>query len=77
MLSGPGSSNGVDVSRFEKTDERLNAARDIRQRLQIPIDAPVIGFVGRLTRDKGIVELAEAFRTVQQSHPDARLLLVG
>ncbi len=77
MLPGPGSSNGVDVSRFEKTDERLNAARDIRQRLQIPIDAPVVGFVGRLTRDKGIVELAEAFRTVQKSHPDARLLLVG
>ena len=77
MLPGPGSSNGIDVSRFEKTDERLNAARDIRRKLQIPIDAPVIGFVGRLTRDKGIVELADAFRSVQQSHPDARLLLVG
>lgn len=77
MIPGPGSSNGIDVSRFEKTDERLEAARAIRHRLDIPIDAPVIGFVGRLTRDKGIVELAEAFRTVQQSHPDARLLLVG
>ncbi|NQV23636.1 MAG: glycosyltransferase, partial [Rhodopirellula sp.] len=30
-----------------------------------------------LTRDKGIAELADAFRTVQQSHPEARLLLVG
>lgn len=77
MIPGPGSSNGIDVSRFEKTDARLKAARAIRRRLDIPIDAPVIGFVGRLTRDKGIVELAEAFRTVLQSHPDARLLLVG
>lgn len=77
MIPGPGSSNGIDVSRFEKTDARLEAARAIRRRLDIPIDAPVIGFVGRLTRDKGIVELADAFRTVLQSHPDARLLLVG
>lgn len=77
MIPGPGSSNGIDVLRFEKTDARLEAARAIRRRLDIPIDAPVIGFVGRLTRDKGIVELAEAFRTVLESHPDARLLLVG
>jgi glycosyltransferase involved in cell wall biosynthesis len=77
MLPGPGSSNGIDVSRFEKTADRLQAARGIRRELNFPIDAPVVGFVGRLTRDKGIVELAEAFRTVQQSHPDARLLLIG
>lgn len=77
MIPGPGSSNGIDVSRFEKTDERFQSARGIRRRLDIPLDAPVIGFVGRLTRDKGIVELAEAFRTVQQSHSDARLLLIG
>lgn len=77
VLPGPGSSNGIDVSRFEKTDERLESARAIRRKLNIPLDAAVIGFVGRLTRDKGIVELAEAFRSVQETHPDARLLLVG
>jgi glycosyltransferase involved in cell wall biosynthesis len=77
MIPGPGSSNGIDVSRFAKTDDRLQAARGIRRKLDIPLDAPVVGFVGRLTKDKGIVELAEAFRTVQQSHPGARLLLVG
>lgn len=77
MLPGPGSSNGIDVTRFERSNERLKAARSIRRKFNIPIDAPVIGFVGRLTRDKGIVELAEAFRLIQQSHPDAHLLLVG
>ena len=77
MIPGPGSSNGIDVSRFEQTDARLKSARDIRRKFGIPRDAPVIGFVGRLTRDKGIVELAEAFRSVLHSHPEARLLLVG
>jgi glycosyltransferase involved in cell wall biosynthesis len=77
MLLGPGSSNGVDVSRFEKTDDRLQTACGIRRKLDIPLDAPVVGFVGRLTRDKGIVELADAFRAVQKTHRDVRLLLVG
>lgn len=77
MVPGSGSSNGIDVSRFEKTDARLASARAIRRKLDIPLDAPVVGFVGRLTRDKGIVELTEAFQSVQQSHPDAHLLLVG
>lgn len=77
MLPGPGSSNGIDVSRFEKTDARLKSARNIRRKFDIPLDAPVIGFVGRLTRDKGICELAEAFRAVLQSHPETRLLLIG
>ncbi len=77
MLPGRGSSNGVDISRFEKTAERFQTARGIRRKLDIPIDAPVVGFVGRLTRDKGIVELAEAFRAVLEIHPEGRLLLVG
>jgi glycosyltransferase involved in cell wall biosynthesis len=77
MLPGPGSSNGIDVSRFEQTNARLNSARDIRRKFGIPLDVPVVGFVGRLTRDKGIVELAEAFRSVLNSYPEARLLLVG
>jgi len=33
--------------------------------------------VGRFTRDKGIVELYEAFTRVQPAYPDLRLLLVG
>lgn len=77
MVPGAGSSNGIDVSRFQKTDERLASARAIRRQMNIPPDAPVVGFVGRLTRDKGIVELTEAFRSVQLHHPDVRLLLVG
>lgn len=77
VVLGAGSSNGVDVSRFEKTAERLKLAREMRRRFEIPPDAKVIGFVGRLTRDKGIVELKESFAKVHAQRPDARLLLVG
>lgn len=74
---GKGSINGVNVERFLPTEENLRRSEALRQRLSIPEDAPVIGFVGRHTRDKGVVELFDAFRKVLRVLPDARLLLVG
>jgi len=59
------------------TAERSKTAAQLRRNLNIPPDAPVIGFIGRLTRDKGIVELIEAFKAVSIKLSDARLLLVG
>jgi glycosyltransferase involved in cell wall biosynthesis len=77
VVIGSGSSAGVDVSHFEWTQERGNKAAELRRCLRLPVIAPVIGFIGRLTRDKGIVELVEAFEIVSHRLPDARLLLVG
>jgi len=77
VVLGAGSCFGVDVSRFELTAERDHKAAELRRNLNIPPDAPVIGFIGRLTRDKGVVELIEAFKAVSIELNDARLLLVG
>ncbi len=70
-ILGEGSSNGVDIERFSP------GPSDMRERLGIPRNVPVIGFVGRLTRDKGLPELVEAFDRILRSEPSARLLLVG
>ncbi len=70
-LLGSGSSNGVDVERFSPGPGILRA------RLGLPPDAPVVGFVGRLTRDKGLPELVEAFDAILAARPQAHLLLVG
>jgi glycosyltransferase involved in cell wall biosynthesis len=70
-LLGEGSSNGVDVERFSPGQS------DVRDWLGLPREAPVVGFVGRLTRDKGLPELIEAFDKILNAAPDARLLLVG
>lgn len=70
-LLGDGSSNGVDVERFSP------GVSNLRDRLAIPPDAPVVGFVGRMTRDKGLPELIEAFDAILAAKPDAHLLLVG
>jgi glycosyltransferase involved in cell wall biosynthesis len=70
-LLGEGSTNGVDVERFSP------GMSSIRADLGIAGDVPVLGFVGRLTRDKGVPELIAAFAVVLEAVPDARLLLVG
>jgi lipopolysaccharide/colanic/teichoic acid biosynthesis glycosyltransferase len=74
---GKGSSNGIDVERFRRTREREAQAREVRRKLGIPDSAPVIGFVGRFTRDKGINELYRAYVRLKQSFPELRLLMLG
>ena len=77
LVMGDGSANGVDVSRFMATAERLAQASRIRAEWQIPERAQVIGYVGRLTSDKGIGELVEAFLSLPPQFESCRLLLVG
>ena len=71
-----GSINGVDAAgRFRRpTPHEVTAARAA---LGLPAGARVIGFVGRLVREKGIVELASAWRRLREAMPDLWLALVG
>lgn len=72
---GAGSSNGVSPDRFvPATPETRKAART---RLGLPDAGFVVGFVGRLTRDKGVADLLAAFRDLRAQRPDAWLLVAG
>jgi len=73
---GAGSISGVDLQRFDPTTAAW-AHADIRHRLGITETALVIIFVGRVTKDKGIVELLAAFRMLRECHEDLHLVLVG
>jgi len=77
LVFGAGSCNGVDVSRFVPTPQRMRRAAELRGQFGIPADAPVALFVGRLTCDKGIAELLQAFLQLGERLPQLRLLLVG
>jgi glycosyltransferase involved in cell wall biosynthesis len=72
-----GTSDGVPIERFTPAAQFRSEVEQLRQELAIPQDASVIGFVGRMTRDKGIQELYEAFRQLQRIHHGLRLLLLG
>lgn len=73
-----GSGNGVDASgQFDPASLDPDARATTRSRLGIPADAVVVGFVGRIVRDKGVAELAEAWSRLRGRHPEAHLLMVG
>lgn len=66
--------NGIDTSKFVKkmtTNEKL----ELRKRLNLSQDDFVIIFAGRLSVEKGIIELAESF--VHIPIPNKKLLIVG
>jgi glycosyltransferase involved in cell wall biosynthesis len=75
---GPGSINGVDAEgRFNPARFPEPAKRQLRAALGLPSGALVLGYVGRIVKDKGIEELAEAWRELRGGHPDLYLVLVG
>lgn len=67
-----GSLSGVDMQRFH-ADAEVGAT--IRSELRIPADAVVFLFLGRMNRDKGVLDLAQAFAAVNDAR--AHLLLAG
>jgi glycosyltransferase involved in cell wall biosynthesis len=74
---GPGSLSGVDLKRFdpERYDDDRKMA--IRSDLGLSSASKVILFVGRVNKDKGIVELVAAFKELQTELKDVALILVG
>lgn len=71
---GKGSIGGVNLDRFKPN---LGVRARVRQELQIPLNATVLIFMGRLVADKGIGELITAFKQVSASNDSLWLLLVG
>lgn len=74
VVIGCGSICGVDEHRFHP-DAR---SRDVvRRELEIGQAQTVILFLGRLNRDKGILDLASAFAEIASHRADVVLALVG
>ena len=68
-----GSACGVNLTKFDVSNKE-EYRKDIREQLDIPENAFVYGFVGRITRDKGVNELLEAYKKLND---DSYLIMVG
>lgn len=66
--------NGVDLTLFGDPPPRDDA---LARELGIAPDAPVIGYIGSFYDYEGIDDLITAMPILRQSHPHARLLIVG
>ncbi len=71
-----GSAKGLDLSAFDFSQKSVYA-KEIKNKYNIPMEAPVVGFVGRLGREKGCHELFLAFKKIKEKYPNAKLLFVG
>ncbi len=74
VVLGKGSISGVDRKRFHP---RPIERQRIRQELGLADSVIVFGFIGRLKKDKGVLDLAQAFRNVCKEHESVHLLVVG
>lgn len=73
---GSGSLAGVNTLRFNAANFSDLDRKKIRERYNISETALVLLFVGRITRDKGIFELIEAF-SLLENNSELVLLVVG
>jgi glycosyltransferase involved in cell wall biosynthesis len=71
---GAGSISGVDCNRFKPNREARDASR---ANLNIPLDATLLLFIGRITEDKGVFELVRVFSKLAKTKPKLFLALVG
>ena len=76
-VTGNGTANGIDCNWFKKTPAIQAQSELIQKSYQIDKDAIIIGFVGRITEDKGIIDLLDTFAEIKIMRSKVVLLLVG
>lgn len=71
-----GSAKGIDLTTYDISKKAIYCD-ETKKKYGIQEDTPVVGFVGRLGREKGCNELFKAFIEIKKSFPSAKLLFVG
>jgi len=66
--------NGVDLHRFQNQEE---PAKQVRKKLQIKEDAPLVTIVGRLAKQKDHGTFLSAAAKIADTLPNVRFLVVG
>ena len=74
---GPGSSNGIVIPTVEHRQQLLAAKTKTLRGLGLDLGVPVIGYVGRITGDKGVEVLAKACAQLMSDSVAHQLVLVG
>ena len=68
LLLHKGTCNGINVEKFCRDNINERTIELLRNQLGLSEEAFVIGYVGRLVKDKGIIELVDAFNAVSYTH---------
>lgn len=69
--------NGIDIRRFDPGHLCPASISQRQSEFNICTGSPVVGFVGRLVIDKGLLEFYQAARIILEHEPRVRFLIVG
>ena len=70
--------NGVDLERFNRLKLIPENQAKLKKELHIPEQAfPLIGMTGRITAEKGYLELVNALNIIRFQYPNVHLLVIG
>lgn len=67
--------NGVDTERFSPVADATDD--ELRERLGVPLGAPVFLAVGGVEERKNAIRILQAFQTLRLQHPSCRLVIAG
>ncbi len=71
-----GSANGISLSKFS-IEQKEEYSKYIREKYSISDDTFVVGYVGRVGKEKGFEELMQMFDILTKKYSDIVLLYVG
>lgn len=74
---GRGSTNGIDLERFNPDVIDKNRLEEIKKTVDYSGNDQILLFAGRMVKDKGVEELVAAFVRLQYEFPQAKLVLLG
>ncbi len=69
--------DGIDITKYNPVRFSEEFIKEKKKKLGIGEEKSVIGIVARLVKEKGYIELFEAFKSVLKKFPNAVLLVVG
>lgn len=64
---------GINSDKFKPTEDKKKSKKDV----DIDPESKVIGYCGRIGREKNLITLHRAFVSLKRKHSNAKLLIVG
>jgi glycosyltransferase involved in cell wall biosynthesis len=76
-LIGKGTCGGIDtINKFNPVSIDQTKLDQLREKYNIQKNAFVVGFAGRLCKDKGIAELVDGFNLLEKWYPEKKFVLI-